>query len=262
MLQPLYLDGARSPLTVLPEGPALRIRQEGVADFILPLRRIARVLVRGTRVQWRTEALTNCLRAGVPVIFVGAGGAVLGGCYALSVPCQRQGLAGVLAERACEPDLPGRLDAVLRACERAAILQLLQVARWTLADLRPHAVASACRERLPAEAAGMEAQMAALCTALVLAGLSRAGVGPRFLADCAGGFPLAERLAAVLAWSLWPALWRLGAYLRRHGSKHAEEQARSRRAARAFEAEAPRLENAPAALTARLITALSEENMP
>ncbi len=54
MLQPLYLDGAERPLAVLREGPALRLRREGAADVFMPLPRLARVVVHGARVQWRT----------------------------------------------------------------------------------------------------------------------------------------------------------------------------------------------------------------
>src|SRR5690349_18602452 len=80
MWQTLHLDGADNPLAVLAEGPALRIRRSGIADAFAPLGRLARVVVHGVRVQWRTEALVACLNAGVLVIFLGSHGDIYGLC--------------------------------------------------------------------------------------------------------------------------------------------------------------------------------------
>lgn len=262
MLQPLYLDGTERPVAVLREGPALRLRREGAADVFMPLPRLARVVVHGTRVQWRTEALTACAQAGVPVIFLGPRGVALAICLPLALPAQRQGLAAILEMAASRTDLAAWLENLLRSWERQAIRALLAKARLPVRDLRPRLVHAACLARVAGggdRGEELHAGLHGLCLSLVLEALARQGVGARFLLACTGGFDLAGRLATVLGWTLWPALWCLAAYLDRYPAKHATATALRRRTVRAFEAETPRLEKALVALLNRFTAELAAD---
>jgi CRISPR/Cas system-associated endonuclease Cas1 len=70
-LQPLYVDSGATGIRL--EGPALVVAQPTRAETRVPLRRLARVVVRGT-VPFATDALLGCLGAGVPVTFVALDG--------------------------------------------------------------------------------------------------------------------------------------------------------------------------------------------
>lgn len=215
MLHSLHLDGSDQPVAVLAEGPALRLRRDGVADAFAPLPRLARVQVHGTRVHWRTEALTACMEAGVPVLFLGAHGRLIGACVPVALPNQRADLAALLDARAAEPGFRARLEDFCRAEERRALLNALAMcgapprARGT--DLRPGPLRQAwlAATRDPAVASAAYALMRGLCEALVSEALARRGVGLRFLARRSGGFPLPAALGGVLSWRLWPAIRRL-----------------------------------------------------
>jgi hypothetical protein len=215
MLHSLHLDGSDRPVAVLAEGPALRLRRDGIADAFAPLPRLSRVQVHGTRVHWRTEALTACMEAGVPVLFLGAHGRLIGACVPVAPPTQRADLAALLDARAVEPGFRARLEDFCRAEERRALLNALATAggplRAPATDLRPGPLRQAwlADARDPAAAAAVHALMRGLCEALVSEALARRGVGLRFLARRTGGFPLPAALGGVLSWRLWPAIRRL-----------------------------------------------------
>lgn len=76
------------------------------------------------------------------------------------------------------------------------------------------------------------------------------------LAGSLGGIAPARDLAAVLAWRLWPAVWRLESYLSRHSAKH-RDAVSLRRLVRFFEAEAPALDKAEQRLFAELASFLA-----
>lgn len=217
MLQALHLDGADRPVAVLVEGPALRLRRQGVADIFAPLPRLARVVVHGPRVQWRTEALMACLDGGVPVLFLGARGALAGVLVPVRPPAARADLATLLDAVASAPGFRRRLEDFCRAEERSAILALARReggGRCDVgADLRPAAVRRRCLEGsvAPALTTALADLMAGLASATVAEALARRGVGPHFLMRRTGGFPLAEALGRVLAWHLWPSVWSLAA---------------------------------------------------
>lgn len=215
MLHSLHLDGADRPVAVLAEGPALRMRREGVADAFAPLARLARVQVHGVRVHWRTEALAACMEAGVPVLFVGAHGRLIGACLPLAPPSQRADLAALLDARAAEPGLRPMLEDFCRAEERRALLQAIAQAgghgRVAGGELRAGALRRSwiAATGAPAAAEAFAVLMQGLCEGLVVEGLARQGVGMRFLARRAGGFPLPAGMGRALAWRLWPAIRRL-----------------------------------------------------
>jgi hypothetical protein len=216
MWQSLHLDGTDHPVAVLAEGPALRLRRAGIADVFAPLPRLARVTVHGTRVQWRTEALLACLEAGVPVLFLGRIGSLCGACIPVRPPAQRADLAALLEEVvAANGSLRRRLDDFCRAEERAALTAFLATAPQTLRQSEPSLREAPLRQRCVRfvgredVAEALLTLMHGLASALVLEALARRGVGPRFLARRAGGFPLPERLGHVLTWPLWPRIWAL-----------------------------------------------------
>lgn len=242
MLQPLYLDG-QTPLAVLLEGPALRLRRASEADVFAPLGRVARVVVRGT-VHWRPEALAACMEWGIPVVFMAAGGTPRGALVPLAPPSTRSDLPALLDAAACVPGFEGRLRDLFSSMQRDAIRALVR--RWDLpaGDLRSATVRQLCLTRAgvdPDRCAALFARLEGLVRAEVIQDLVRHGAGPQFLAARTGGFDLPAALAGVLSWSMWPATWRLDAYLARHGARNATPATVHRRAVRAYEAEAPRL---------------------
>jgi hypothetical protein len=211
MLQALHLDGAEHPVAVLLEGPALKLRRHGIADVFAPLPRLARVVVHGPRVQWRTEALLGCLEAGVPVLFLGRRSGLVGALVPLRPPSTRADLAALLDGAAAVPGFRRRLEDFCAAEERAAILALAGAGRERCRGPGPDLRASVVRRQFlescaaPAAAAIVEL-MQGLASAMVAESLARRGVGPQFLARRSGGFPLAESLGRVLAWRLLPAI--------------------------------------------------------
>ncbi|WP_439578180.1 hypothetical protein [Elioraea sp.] len=217
MLQVLHLDGADRPVAVLVEGPALRLRRQGIADVFAPLPRLARVVVHGPRVQWRTEALMACLEGGVPVLFLGARGTLAGALVPVHPPAARADLAALLDAAASAPGFRRRLEDFCRAEERNAILALVRREGGGScdigADLRPAAVRRRCLEGCvaPAVAAALANLMSGLASAMVAEALARRGAGPQFLMRRTGGFGLAEALGRVLAWHLWPPVRSLAA---------------------------------------------------
>ena len=216
MLQALHLDGASQPVAVLVEGPALRLRRQGLADVFAPLPRLARVLVHGTRVQWRTEALVACREGGVPVLFLRPRGALIGALVPLRPPSARADLAALLDAAAVAPGFRLRLENFCRAEERCAILGLMQRNSVRLDgsdDLWPSVV----RRRLlegcasPAVAAALMEMMTGLASAMAAEALARRGAGPQFLTRRTGGFGLAQALGRVLAWHVVPEVVSLSA---------------------------------------------------
>jgi hypothetical protein len=215
MLQVLHLDGADRPVAVLVEGPALRLRREGIADVFAPLPRLARVVVHGARVQWRTEALMACLESGVPVLFLGPRDALAGALVPIRPPAARADLAALLDAAASAPGFHRRLEDFCRAEERRAILALVRRegmgSREIGVDLRPATVRRRCVETCIGPAAAVADLMAGLASAMIAEGLARRGAGPQFLTRRTGGFGLADALGRVLVWHLWPEVRSLAA---------------------------------------------------
>jgi hypothetical protein len=262
MLQVLHLDGAEQPVAVLVEGPALRLRRHGIADVFAPLPRLARVVVHGPRVQWRTEALLACLAGGVPVLFLGPRGTLAGALVPVRQPAARADLAALLDAAATAPGLRRRLEDFCRAEERRAILA---IARREGADacgggldLRPAAMRRRCLDAsaAPAAAAALMDLTSGLASALAAEALARRSVGPQFLMRRTGGFGLAEALGRVLAWHAWPLVRSLAAVSELDAAGTLMATAR-RAAIRAFESAelAPQCDR----LLARLAAVLADE---
>ncbi|MBW8269026.1 CRISPR-associated endonuclease Cas1 [Caldovatus aquaticus] len=259
MLTALHLDGAERPVAVLLEGPALRLRRPAVADAFAPLARLARVVVHGTRVQWRTEALLACLEAGVPVAFLGRRGTLAGLLLPLRPPSQRAGLAAALDAAAALPGFRRRLEDLCRAEERRALLAALRAGPgWNCAELRPEIVRrlAAAHAPVPAAAEAVLALLRGLAAALVAEELARQGVGPNFLVRRSGGFPLAERLGDALAWQVWPQTLAL---LARAGAADAERPTPALRRAAIAALEGAGLRPACQQMLARLAAAVGSE---
>ena len=136
MLEVLHLDAARNPVAVLLEGPALRLRRSGLADVFAPLPRLARVLVHGTRVQWRTEALLACAQSGVPILFLEPRGRLAAVLAPVAPPAVRSDLAALLDAAATRPGFRGQLEDFCRAELRRAALAALR-AEGCAAPLKP-----------------------------------------------------------------------------------------------------------------------------
>lgn len=216
MLQVLHLDGAERPVAVLAEGPALRLRRHGVADVYAPLPRLARVVVHGARVQWRTEALLACLESGVPVLFLRPGGALAGALVPTRPPAMRADLAALLDAAATAPGLRRALEDFCRAEERRAILAAVGGGKplgrqLGTDDLRPATLRRRCVEAWGPAASALSELIAGLAASMIAEALARRGVGPQFLTRRTGGFGLAEALGRVLAWHLLPQIGALAA---------------------------------------------------
>lgn len=213
MLEALHLDAAERPVAVLLDGPALRLRRTGLADVFAPLPRLARVVVHGPRVQWRTEALLACAEGGVPVLLLSGRGSLAGVLVPVLPPAQRRDLAALLDSAATLPGFRAMLEDFCRAEVRRAGLEALRADRRCPdgLDLRPAALARLWLGVEEKDGFGLNPwqMLCGLGAAAVAEGLARQGVGPQFLARRSGGFPLPEMLGAALALPLCPTLGRL-----------------------------------------------------
>lgn len=119
-MRPLYLDGHHA-LSVTLDGPALCIKGLKRADGRYPLGRVSRVMVSGM-VQWQTEALLACMKAGVMVCFADGNGNIVGHCVGAH---RRPTLLGRrLDELLDRPDWEMLYQNWLESAERDAILTL------------------------------------------------------------------------------------------------------------------------------------------
>lgn len=83
-MKALYLNPPE-PAKVMLDGQGLRVRVRGEADRLFPLIRLSRIMVTG-QVDWATDALLACGRAGIPVNFVRRDGTI---CASVSGDNQR-----------------------------------------------------------------------------------------------------------------------------------------------------------------------------
>lgn len=90
----LYIDG-HSATRVLRDGPALRIRMPQRADFLIPLRRVCRVVVMGV-VPWSSQALCGCIDALIPVSFLTRDGRWQGSLLAPDAVTRTHGIVSAL----------------------------------------------------------------------------------------------------------------------------------------------------------------------
>lgn len=114
----LYIE-ARPGMRVSLDGPALRITAPDRAERLFPLARLARVITLG-QVDWQTEALLACARAGIPLTFADRGGALVG---RLLGPSQGQEtLANLFNQLVQRPDWRERYSECLAALEQQTLL--------------------------------------------------------------------------------------------------------------------------------------------
>lgn len=252
----LYVDSAATGIRL--EGPALVVARPARADTRVPLRRLARVVVRGG-VPFATDALLGCLGAGVPVTFVALDGRALGYCIG---PERRVTTIGPLLERlVADPDWPELIARWTRHAESEAIRRTCRRMRVEPdLDTRPATVRSLLAQTLPGGAtpgaASLLRRLDGVMRAHLAELLQRADIPPRFRGQEGSPLDLRSCFAAALVWHLWPTAARILDHRRRHPDKPAQrgwqvdvagEQAdppddRRRRLVVAYEATAPMIE--------------------
>ncbi|MGH7067929.1 MAG: CRISPR-associated endonuclease Cas1 [Acetobacteraceae bacterium] len=252
-LQPLYVDSAASGVRL--EGPALAVTCPARADTRVPLRRLARVVVRGA-VPFATDALLGCLDAGVPVTFVALDGRVVGYCIGRETRVQ---LIGPLLERLVNepgwPEIVGRWAQHIESLAMRQTCHRLQVEPGL--DTRPATVWALLARQIPSAATpGAEASLRrldGLMRAHLVDLLQRAGIPSRFRGRSASALDLRPYFANALGWHLWPVLARLLEYQGGHpwisasrrwpdGRRADRDAHRRRRFVVAYEAAVPAME--------------------
>jgi len=240
-MRPLYLGAGVH--AVDRDGPALRIGAGNGPHGRVPVRLISRVVTR-TGVQWSAEALSACMGAGVPLVFVAADGAPVGFC--LPAAPRTDDLARRLDALEHEPDGVVAFQTWAAAEERRAILAVTGRPPVEAAcDLRPEHVRRAVTAETavsPEQADAMWRRMEGALAAYVTRHLLAALLPPHRAAPAAEGrVDLHGACMAAGRWELVPALRRAAAHRRAHPRSWKTPAARARRLARRFEAEAPRL---------------------
>lgn len=244
MQKALYLDGSRTALDVVLDGPSLRIRRADQADARAPLRLVSRIVVSG-QVAWRTEALLACMDANIPIAFLGADGTPRGWC--LGAAEGEEEINAMLEDAVLHRDWAGRHQDWLRAMERSALLEAVRALNLRPAGLRPVDVWAECeaavdRLRAPVPTAALMSALKGLLMAHVAELLRRAGITARFASGHGAPLRLIDDFTRILVWDLWPHAFEIALYFCRHGGKHAAEPARRRRIVRRYEAFAPRID--------------------
>lgn len=259
MLIPVHLDGVATPLLVALDGPSLLVRRAGAADLRLPLRRLARISVRGP-VTFAAETLPACLAAGVPVAFLDGRGRALG--QLLPLHRRHQDLAALVDEAVASGRFAPLRASWRAAIERRAIVRAVTALGLRIADLRPRTVRQAAARAVdrfgaPVPTEELEGRLEALLDGLMAELLVAEGAGLRFQGQDPD-LDLAADLRAALAFELWPVTRDLARYLAAHGAKHRGESELQARLVRRFEAARPRLERAVGEALALLRRCLRE----
>lgn len=215
-LQPLYIDSTASGVRL--EGPALSVACLARADTRVPLRRLARVVVRGA-VPFATDALLGCLDAGVPVTFVALDGRVVG--YCIGRETREQSIGLLLQRLVADPGWPELIGRWARHVESVAMRQACQRLHVNPGlDLRPTTLRGVLARQIPGAATpGAEAalrRLNGLMQAHLADLLQRAAIPPGFRGHSASPLDLRPGFAAALGWHLWPVLARLLDDERRH----------------------------------------------
>jgi hypothetical protein len=259
LLIPVHLDAVESPLLVALDGPSLLVRRAGAADLRLPLRRLARISVRGP-VTFAADTLAACLSAGVPVSFLDGQGRSLG--QLLPTHRRHQDLAALVDEAVASGRFAALRTDWRAAIERRSLIRAVAALGLRVEDLRARTVrlaAARAVDRLgaPVPTEELEARLEALLDGLLAELLIAEGAGLRFQGQDPD-LDLAADLRVALGFELWPAIRDLARYLGRHGAKHRTEPALQARIVRRFEAARPRLERAVAEALAMLRRCLRE----
>jgi hypothetical protein len=217
--QPLYIDSTATGVRL--EGPALVVTLPERADARVPLRRLARVVVRGV-VPFATDALLGCVGAGVPVTFLSLNGEVLGYCIGRE---RRPWTIGPLLERlVADPDWPGLVSVWTRHAESEAIKRTCHRMGVPIElDMRPASVRVRLGQALPGGLTpGAEATLRRLdgmLRAHLAELLQRVGIAQRFRGQEGAPLDLRPCFATALGWHLWPTLRSVLEHRRRHPAK-------------------------------------------
>jgi len=203
MLRPLYLEGTTPWHVKLDAGVALRIAAPGRAARNVPLQQVARVVC-DARVQWDTEALLACLRAGVPVVFHDPRGDTVGWCFG---PRRRETtLANLLQEALSQPDWPQRWAQWHAAVQRREMRHALRTAQVGVVRLDADAVrARLCNlhhGRTDMAAGELLCALRCAATALVAERLQSQVGDAALLGWARPGLNLPAEFAALLEWRL------------------------------------------------------------
>lgn len=239
MTRPLYLGAAARQVAL--DGPALRVIVEARADSRVPLRLLSRVVSR-TEVDWTPAALSACMAAGIPLVFLRGNGAPLG--YCLPALPRTADLARSLDMLEQEPDGMAAFRTWAMAEERRAILVLTgNPPARTGFDLRPARIRKAVLTGLGANYQRSEAMwnhLEGLLAVQIAGHLLAASLPPYRAAPApAGRLDLHGACLAAARWELVPALRRATAHRAVHPRAWSEAAARAERLARQYEALSP-----------------------
>ncbi|MCY0873192.1 MAG: CRISPR-associated endonuclease Cas1 [Acidithiobacillus caldus] len=198
---PLYLLGGKRRHVDL-DGPALLLRQTGAADVRYPLGRLSRILA-GQKIQWSPKALSACMEARIPIIFLGKGQEPIG--YLLPV----QSHSSPLDETIQETISLDRWETVYQhwlCAERMRILRGWRAAR----AFHGHEISEAeYRELVHVHVYGEEGHIIAAShlyygaiTALVTERLVKAGLSARYRGFGGRTLELSQDIASLLELAL------------------------------------------------------------
>ena len=199
---PLHLNAAQ-PMLVERDGPALRVRSAGHATALYPLARIARVVARG-RVQWRSEALSALMEAGIPVVLLGKDGMPKGYCWPADRPAVP--FAAELAEFLDRPDWNERYHNWLRSARMRILLRWAAnregndqpVPKDALRELARRHIYLQGLQQGPSGNALLHGALAAM----VASHLSRAGLAPAYWGWGGGRLDLVGDITSLLEFAL------------------------------------------------------------
>lgn len=250
-MRPLYIE-ARRHRTVSLEGPALRIDEPQTAPRTYPLARLDRVVCRGTP-RWKTNALTACMEAGVPVTFLTRGGRVVGTCFGQRV--RDLGLTEQLWSFLAHGEGCDALRDWVRAQERREILEA-HAKSGVAPSPAPRDIPTwqCVRDELNAQgshAAAIRDALIGLTRAHVHAHLARR-VSPAFLGRHPSCPDLGEDVLAIARWRIVPHVPSMIRHYERHQNKLANPNAFQAWTVRQYEAVSPSIEKLLSQLTSDL----------
>jgi len=202
-MRPLYLQACPG-MRVEFEEPALKICQPDKARLLFPLSRVSRIVVYGF-VQWQTEAMLACGRAGVSIVFLERNGDFIGrwqGKVSNHVPFLQN--LGVLLEReqaaVCYQNW---LLAMQRRAARSAARRLA-LCDWQTADL--YALEQWRNRNLQPQWLAVLQQLKGIILSAVLAYLSGFGYRQKPLVVAGISHDLAEDLTHLLWLDFLPSV--------------------------------------------------------
>jgi hypothetical protein len=201
MIRPLYLEPTLRWTVRLDEGHTLNVSAPGRARSLFPLTRLSRVICPATA-EWTTNALLECLRFGIPVVFHDAKGDPLGWCFG---PRRRETtLASLLREAIDRGDGRDLLASWTIAMERHEVLAALRAANTQSEQLAAaQARARLCnvhRRRLGFPIGAHLRALQRSCSALVAQQLQACVGDPELIGFAAPGQHLGWTVSTLLEW--------------------------------------------------------------